>query len=160
MASEKTKHPVGRRAFLGGAAGAVAIASVDVRGALASAGTRGEVAPFFDGLPERLGAWRVVQVHDVHLGGVPVILETESGERFQVDVLRRGQTASVCDTESASLFLANRGDGSLATREDQGQGLLALGAWIREREQRATLPALLTIEQRLQTHPNGAFFVA
>lgn len=119
------------------------------------------VTEFFEPLSEqrRLGRWYVEAVHEVHLGAVPVVLCTTSGERFQVDVLRKGSVAGVADSEHYSLFLSNEGNGRSRSSEEHGLGLMALADWIRSREEDARLPPLLDHQERLQLHPSGSFRV-
>ncbi len=114
-------------------------------------------------LPEglRFGRWRVVAVHPVKYGAVPVILATRSGERFQVDILRRdrrhGAKQGVARTRHFALHLANVGRGVTPTREEHGVGILWLAALLRTRENRVEVPALLTLRDRVARHPSGRF---
>lgn len=114
-------------------------------------------------LPEglRFGRWRVVAVHPVKYGAVPVILATRSGERFQVDILRRdrrhGAKQGVARTRHFALHLANVGRGVTPTREEHGVGILWLAALLRTRENRVQVPALLTLRDRVARHPSGRF---
>ena len=114
-------------------------------------------------LPEglRFGRWRVVAVHPVKYGAVPVILATRSGERFQVDILRRdrrqGAKQGVARTHHFALHLANVGRGVAPTREEHGLGILWLAALLRTRERRVELPELLTLRDRLVRHPRARF---
>ena len=117
----------------------------------------GDVAP-----GAQLGRWKVVAVHDVHMGAVPVVLATRFGKRFQVDVLRKsaGGARGVAETGSVALFLSNGGRGSLRTSEEQGRGALALAAALASREQSgACAPALLSHADRSKRHPNGGYRV-
>lgn len=106
--------------------------------------------------------WTVVAVHPVTLGALPIVLETVSGHRYQVDVLARDPQgpAGVAETEHFSLYVSNRGDGSSPTDEDQGLGAMALAGALREHERVAdSLPSLLTLRQRNEQHPQGSFGV-
>ena len=109
----------------------------------------------------RIDRWVVEAVHPVRMGAVPIVLRTASGARFQVDVLRRDDaTRGVAHTETLSLFLANRGDGSTATDEEQGLGAMALAEAIAQSEARgARMPALLTMRERRDQHPLGGYSV-
>lgn len=113
-------------------------------------------------LPEglRFGRWRVVAVHPVRLGAVPVVLQSRRGERFQVDILRRDRSPrarrGLAETRSYSLFLLNRGQGDTPTREDHGLAVLWLAALLRPREHGALVP-LLTQRERTQRFPRGKF---
>ncbi len=123
----------------------------------------GDAHALQDLLPENLafGRWRVISVLPVKLGGVPVVLESRRGERFQVDILRRDRSArarrGLTETRSYSLFLVNRGQGDTPTREDHGLGVLWLAALLRHREHRLPAAALLTQRERTQRFPRGKF---
>lgn len=125
-----------------------------------------EVARLFGDIRagSRLDRWTVEAIHPVHLGAVPVVLRTADGARFQVDVLRRdpdpGARLGVANTASLSVFVANRGDGSTATDEEQGLGAMALGDALAGREAAgAPIPALLTHRERRARHPVGEYSV-
>jgi hypothetical protein len=109
----------------------------------------------------RIDRWTVEAVHPVRMGAVPIVLRTATGARFQVDLLRRDDaTRGVAQTEMLSLFLANRGDGSTATDEEQGLGAMALAEAIGRSEARgARMPALLTMRERREQHPIGGYSV-
>jgi hypothetical protein len=116
-------------------------------------------------LPEglRFGRWRVVAVHPVKHGAVPVVLESRRGQRFQVDVLRRDRhpqaKAGVGETRLYALYLVNNGRGSKPTQEEQGVGLLWLAAMLRPREMRLRAAQLLTQRERMRMFPRGRFEV-
>ena len=125
---------------------------------------RETVAPLGDAVAVGavLGRWTVVAVHPVHFGAVPVVLATEDGQRYQVDVLARdpGGPEGVANTQQLSLFVANHGDGRTATDEEQGLGAMALAEHLRAREVAGwSAPPLLTLHQRATQHPEGAFGV-
>lgn len=112
---------------------------------------------------QALDRWTVVRVHPVHLGAVPVVLATATGQRYQVDVLARDPAGpeGVANTERLSLFVVDTqatpgSDGSRPTDEEQGLGAMVLAqALVGEAPPRG----LLTLEQRRQQHPRGAFGV-
>jgi len=113
---------------------------------------------------DRVGRWTIVAIYPQLMGAVPFVLETGDGVRFQIDVLRRDDRATaprgVCNTETLSLFLANRGNGSTATDEEQGLGAMALGDRLHDLDTGvAGAPGLLTYEERRERHPVGAFSV-
>lgn len=158
---------LGRRGFLTGvsaAAGAVAVGAP--QRSLARDGLGNEPAAEAPALPVAEGAmvddFRVVRSHPLHLGAVPVVLETASGVRFQVDVLRRDpnphRPTGIGNTATLSVYLANRGDGETATVEEQGLGAMALAAALAAAET-APAPGLLTLAQRHERHPGGAYSV-
>jgi hypothetical protein len=156
----------GRRSFLsrvGVAAGVVAVAAPER--ALAqtlTAAVPGAAPPLGLEPSQHIGRWTIVEVHPVRFGAVPVILEDGDGERFQVDVLRRGPNPDAAEgvgrTDMLSVFLSNRGDGETATREEHGLGALALAAALDRRG--AEMPdGLLTFEERATRHPRAAYSV-
>lgn len=109
---------------------------------------------------ERLGPVTVVAVHPPQFGAVPIVLATDAGTRFQVDVLARDDAgpAGVAQTEQLALFVANHGDGSTATDEAQGLGVMALA------QRLATLgvagmPRLATMRERERDHRGAALGV-
>lgn len=114
-------------------------------------------------LPEgtSFGRWRLVAVHPVKFGAVPVVLETRGGERFQVDVLardpRRGSRRGIAQTRHYALYLSNIGRGAKPTREEHGLGVIWLAAMLRAREVSHAPARLLTLAERLQRHPDGRF---
>jgi hypothetical protein len=116
-----------------------------------------------DVLPEGLhfGRWRIVSVHPVKFGAVPVVLETRGGERFQIDVLARdrrpGARRGVALTRHYSLHLSNVGRGAKPTREEHGLGVLWLAALLRARELHREPAGLLTLRDRLVRFPAGRF---
>ena len=110
----------------------------------------------------RIDRWTVARVAGLHLGAVAVVLEAADGDRYQVDVLARDASgpAGVGNTRSLSVFVANRGDGSVATAEEHGLGAMALASVLAAREARgAKPPTLLTFAARLSQHPRGTFSV-
>ncbi len=116
-----------------------------------------------DVLPEgtSFGRWRLVAVHPVKFGAVPVVLETRGGERFQVDVLardpRRGSRRGIAQTRHYALYLSNIGRGAKPTREEHGLGVIWLAAMLRAREVSHAPARLLTLAERLVRHPDGRF---
>lgn len=126
--------------------------------------SRGPAAPLGDALVAgaAIGRWTVVAVHPIHCGAVPVVLATEDGRRYQVDVLARDPEgpAGVANTGQLSLFVANHGDGRTATDEEEGLGAMALAGHLGAREAGGwTAPSLLTLQQRAAQYPEGAFGV-
>lgn len=110
-----------------------------------------------------LDRWTVVRVHPLHLGAVPVVLATAEGRRYQVDVLARDPAGppGVANTERLSLYVVNSTreggtDGQRRTDEEQGLGAMALAQAL---EADASVPGLLTLQQRQRQHPRGAFGV-
>jgi hypothetical protein len=105
-----------------------------------------------------LGVASVVAIHSPHYGAIPIVLRTDDGVLFQVDVLARdpkGPTG-IADTPHLSLFLANRGDGATATDEAQGLSVMTLAARLGDLE---PMPELLTLRERNLRHPEGSFGV-
>lgn len=112
---------------------------------------------------QTIDRWTVVRVHPLHLGAVPVVLETDSGKRYQVDVLARDPAgpAGVASTDVLSLYVVDvqadrQTDGNRPTDEEQGLGAMVLAQALKTE----TLPSgLLTLAQRQQQHPRGSFGV-
>lgn len=125
----------------------------------------GERHALHECLPEglRFGRWRIVSVHPVKHGAVPVVIESRRGQRFQVDVLRRDRhpqaKVGVGETRLYALYLVNNGRGSKPTSEEQGVGLLWLAAMLRPREMRHRATQLLTQRERMRMFPRGRFEV-
>jgi hypothetical protein len=157
---------IGRRALLAVAGAAAALAGVGafvLRGRGRSAHDAGADA-LFEGLEAgtRIDRWTVVAVHEPRMGAIPVVLATADGRSYQVDVLARDDAGprGVAQTQRFALFVANNGDGALATDEEQGLGALALAAALGERERTlAQSPALLTMNERAARYPDGGFSV-
>lgn len=111
---------------------------------------------------QRIDRWVVVGVHAVRMGAVAVVMKTESGETFQIDVLRRDPQgpAGIGNTETLSLYLSNQGRGQAPTDEEHGLGAMALAAFFAAQEEAGLVPPkLLTLDQRNQRHPQGVFSV-
>lgn len=102
---------------------------------------------------------RVVSVHPVTFGALPVVLETDAGKRYQVDVLARDPQGppGVGNTEHYSVYVSNQGDGGAVTDESQGLGAMALARVLDDRG--PALPKLLTMRGRESQHPDGSFGV-
>lgn len=112
---------------------------------------------------QTIDRWTVVRVHPLHLGAVPVVLETDSGKRYQVDVLARDPAGpeGVASTEVLSLYVVDvqadrRTDGNRPTDEEQGLGAMVLAQALKTE---AVPSGLLTLAQRQQQHPRGSFGV-
>lgn len=112
---------------------------------------------------QTIDRWTIVRVHPVHLGAVPVVLATASGQRYQVDVLARdpGDPRGVASTEHLSLFVvdtkaSSSSDGGRPTDEEQGLGAMVLAQALADQ---APPTGLLTLHERQRRHPRGAFGV-
>lgn len=133
------------------------------QGAPAEAGVpAADPQPLHEVIPPgtRFGRWRVVAVHPVTKGGVPVIVADRRGRQFQVDVLRRELGAGrpvIASTRHYALHLVNGARGNTATPEDRGLAVMWLAALMRQREGIFAPAALLTLRQRLQGFPRGRF---
>jgi hypothetical protein len=160
--SERSADPGRRQWMIAVPIGLVALGML-ARGWLGRSPASAEPSAFASLMPgQQLDRWTVVRVHPVHLGAVPVVLATEAGQRYQVDVLARDPAgpAGVANTQQLSLFVANHGDGRTATDEEQGLGAMALAEHLGAREAAGwTAPSLLTLEQRAAQYPEGAFGV-
>ena len=109
----------------------------------------------------KLDRWEIVAIHPDRLGAVAVVMATEDGRRFQVDVLARDQGGpeGVANTSRLSLFVSNRGDGSTPTDEEQGLGAMALAQSLEPYENHEDFRGLLTLAERNAAHPEGSFGV-
>ena len=129
---------------------------------LATAGR--DVRAFFGELNEgtQLGHWRLEALYDVRAGGIPLVLSTQSGQRFAVEVFRLGEgPAPLATAGPVALYLINRGDGASASDEAAGLGVIALGRALEARVAAgAQVPSsLTTLAARRRAHPTGVFHV-
>ena len=141
-------------------------AAVGVGGLMFARGrARGqELGPVFASVRPgtRVGPCTIVAVHPLSYGGVPIVLETSGGRRYQVDVLARDPAGpdGVASTTRLSLFVSNGGDGRTDTDEEQGLGAMALAELLGLADRSGVaLPALLTMQERSRSHAGGAFGV-
>lgn len=112
---------------------------------------------FLDALVGRsIRGCRVQRVSPAHLGGAAIVLASPEGP-FQIDILARGETPGVAETDRYALFLANRGDGREPTEERHGLALMDVAVWLRERERREAPLPVHTLAERLAAHPRGNF---
>lgn len=108
----------------------------------------------------RLHTSTVVSVHDVHLGGVAVLMRRPDATTFQLDVLRRAERdGAIGRSANYSVFAVNGGTGSAATAEPDGLAAMALADALARAERTAPRVALLTHAERARRHPSGAFRV-
>ncbi len=157
-----------RRGVMAGLAGVIVVGGAGLHRRWSepdSSGGRFDVRALFgsDSPASVMQRWRIVAVHPIHMGAIPVVMETADGRRYQVDVLRRDPQGprAVADTERLSLYVQNQGHGATATDEEQGLGVMALASVLRTREaEGAAIPELLTLRERMARHPEGAFGVA
>jgi hypothetical protein len=107
------------------------------------------------------GRWTIAGVHAEICGGIPVLLKTAAGERYQVDVLARDPEApGVAHTPAFDLYLCNQGDGSKASDEEHGLGAMALASALEAAVGAgATVPRLSTLRERNRRFPGGVFSV-
>src|SRR5262245_28012437 len=104
----------------------------------------------------KVDRWTLVRVFDVRDGAIPVVLATPDGRRYQVDLLRRDPAGprGVADTTQLCLFIANGAHGVTSTREEQGQGIMALAAALTARDNGgAAPPKLSTMNERIANFP-------
>ncbi|MEM7155382.1 MAG: hypothetical protein AAF799_21210 [Myxococcota bacterium] len=166
MTKTNAKHSPGmrRRHWLLAAPAALLAMGWAARRWWAARGPEAAPSAFASLVGQRLDRWTVVRVHPPHLGAVPVVLSTDAGQRYQVDVLARdpGGPQGVAQTEDFSLFVMNSQSGhgpqgERATDEEQGLGAMVLAAALA----RQPVPrGLLTHRQRRQQHPTGAYAVS
>jgi hypothetical protein len=164
MSNDDRSVDQGRRRWLVGVPLGLLALGLVARGWLGRASADAGASAFPSLVPgQPLERWTVVRVHPVHLGAVPVVLETEAGQRYQVDVLARDPAGpdGVASTETLSLYVVDvqaerRTDGNRPTDEEQGLGAMVLAQALRGQ---APPAGLLTLAQRQQQHPRGSFGV-
>ena len=104
-----------------------------------------------------VGSYRVVAVHPMKLGAIPVVLATSAGREFQVDLHRHDQsiagTNGIRSAGPLTVSLHNVGRGDVATSEEEGLGAMALLEAVAHHAETASLPALLTIHERSARFP-------
>jgi hypothetical protein len=90
--------------------------------------------------------WRLVRVHDLRDGAIPVVLAGGDGREIRVEIRRRDGAGpkAIAETPRLALYLANGGSGSTPTVEESGQAVMALGRALASRETNAPLPPSLT----------------
>lgn len=106
--------------------------------------------------------WRVDAIYAVRAGGIPVVLETRGGHRFGVEIFRAGEGPEPLATAGGlAFFLVNRGDGTQASDEAAGLGVIALAHALEARvADGAALPgSLTTLDARRRSHPTGVFHI-
>lgn len=161
--TDQSVDPTRRKWLVAVPVGLVAV-GLAARGWLGGASGEGEPSAFASlAAGRRLDRWTVVRVHPVHLGAVPVVLATEAGQHYQVDVLARDPAGpdGVATTPALSLFVVDvqaspDSDGKRPTDEEQGLGAMMLAQAL---QAEAPPPGLLTLAQRQQQHPRGSFGV-
>jgi hypothetical protein len=161
--SERSADPGRRQWMIAVPIGLVALGML-ARGWLGRSPASAEPSAFASLMPgQQLDRWTVVRVHPVHLGAVPVVLATEAGQRYQVDVLARDPAGpdGVATTEALSLFVVDvratpDSAGNRPTDEEQGLGAMVLAQALRSE---AAPAGLLTLAARREQHPRGAFGV-
>jgi hypothetical protein len=151
-----------RRAAIVGSGAAVVVLGVGAHHLSTAAAS--EPAPDLGAIAAgaTIDRWRVVAVHPVRFGAIPVVLRTHQGRRYQVDIMARDPAGppGVANTHRFSLYVANQGDGGSPTDEEEGLGAIALANALAEHEARAaTLPELMTLAQRNAQHDGRAFGV-
>lgn len=120
------------------------------------------------GLGIRPGAdiygYKVVSVYGLYLGAIPVVLQDKTGEHFQVDVCAKDGSLmaprAVAHAGGFSFFLANGGDGRLASHESHGLGAMAMAQYLDRQGTTGSVEGLLTLQQRNEAHPNGAYTIS
>ncbi len=113
------------------------------------------LAPLNEG--EVLDRWRLVALRETPGEAAAVVLEDAEGRRFQVDICAAsaGAPRGPAETERFSLYLANGGDGALASLEDHGLAAMALAEIVRTNEADAEpnlLPAYAASAAKARRH--------
>ena len=103
---------------------------------------------------------RIVAVHPLRSGALPVVIE-HAGARFQVDVFRKeaGGVAGVIESDHLSFFVQNAGDGSAATGEARELGARALSLALRNADEASLSRMLSTFRERASVYGDGFFDV-
>ncbi|MCA9642698.1 MAG: hypothetical protein H6718_26565 [Polyangiaceae bacterium] len=104
------------------------------------------VAPLTAG--SQLGRWKVAGVLPLREGAVSVVMAHGNDERFQLDVVARGDQRAPGESEFFQVMVVNRGDGATTTREEEGLAAMALADVIRANEHAVDRSGFLTLEQR------------
>lgn len=158
MAGSNANGGVGRRKWMAAAGACTVAVGLSGCGAASAASSK----PALEGLGAgaKVGRWTIVQVHALRHGAVPVVLQPEGGERYQVDVLKADVDGpqAVAATDVFALFVSNRGAGNTPTDEHQGLGAMALARHL-ESEAIEAPSGLLTFAERAAKHPDGSFAV-
>ncbi len=110
-----------------------------------------------------LGTWMVERVYTPRMGALPVVLRTPTGERFQVDILRRDPAdanQAMALAARHALFVVNGGNGRTGTEEMQARGTKVLAAHL-DAQLRAGVqgPELSSYTERAAAHPGARFGV-
>lgn len=150
-----------RRDFLNHVAtvGAVSLLPATTRASVVGARAQPDEAPAVLELP--LAGARVVRIHPLMLGAIPIVLEYR-GECFQVDVHRRSEDglSGVVDLEHVSLFVANDGNGDVLTGKERELATRALAIALADHLSLAPVSEeLLTFEERQVRHHGGIYDV-
>lgn len=159
---------INRRTFIGTVVAAASLAGVGASNRLAppSAVRAGATRAARAALPKPellalpLEGARVVEVHKVRCGALPVVLEHQ-GARFQIDVLKRDPAgpAGVFETDELAFFVSNGGDGAALTGETRELGARALGLALRSHDTAGLASRLSTFAERARLHGDGFFAV-
>ncbi len=108
-----------------------------------------------------VGRWTIAAIHEVHLGGIPVILSDARGQKFQVDVLARDASVrGIAESTALAFFVANEGNGDKSTVEDHGLAAMALAAVVTRRGAAVVPAGLLSLSARQSAFSGGDFRVA
>jgi hypothetical protein len=92
----------------------------------------------------------VVHVGHANNGAIPVTLESATGQRGGVDIMRHDpDVPGLARAGSLEVYVWNHGNGSLPTDEEIGLGAMALATHLATREARGeAMPELKTITER------------
>jgi hypothetical protein len=131
-----------------------------LRGAPAGPAVRAYFGDLTEG--KKLDRWTLVHIYEPRKGAIPVVLATDDGKRFQIDLLKRDPAGprGVAETTQLSLFISNSGDGKVPTPEEQAQGAVQLAAALTTRENAgAKPPELSTMSERMSQPERHHFAV-
>jgi len=103
-----------------------------------------------------LGDWTIERVGELHAGACTLEV-SHQGALFFLDICSKddglGAPRPPARSSRCDLFIANEGDGSTVTIEQQGLFAMAMAEVVRGNEMGMDLSAMLTLRQRLAQHP-------
>jgi hypothetical protein len=104
-----------------------------------------------------LGDWTIEKAGQLHAGACTLEVSYRGGSRFFLDICSRDNALAAphppAQTSRCDLFIANEGNGSTATLEQQGLFAMAIAEVVRGNEAGMDLSGLLTLRERLDRYP-------
>jgi hypothetical protein len=103
----------------------------------------------------QLHEWQLEKAAPLSHGAVELVMSGAQGELFQLDVCARDDAPDASlppgRSEHFDVFLANGGQGDVATRERHGIAAMAIADLIRNNEPKVDRSGFLTLRERLAT---------